>query len=91
MEYSRDDLLKDNGEPADIAGTTGFVSPREDGPDSCVVRLPHRTYTNSHGNPTIEHLQLTAHSPQPSGRLCDAAEALTAAAAKNIAKHITEK
>lgn len=91
IEYSRDDLLKNDGEPADIAGTTGFVRPQEGEPDNCVVRLPHRTYTNLYGYATIEFLLLTANSPQPSGQLCDAAEALTAAAAKNIAKHLAEK
>ncbi|MFJ2264460.1 hypothetical protein ACIOKD_40330 [Streptomyces sp. NPDC087844] len=90
IEYSRDNFLKDNGKPVNIDGTTGFVAAREDGPDNCVVRLPHRTYTNSYGYATIEFLQLTANSPQPSGQLCDAAKALTATA-KNIAKHIAEK
>lgn len=91
IEYSRDNFLKDNGKPAEIAGTTGFVSSREGEPDNCVLRLPHRTYTNLYGYATIEFLQLTANSPQPSGQLCDAAEALTTAAAKKISKHLAKK
>nr|PPQ56123.1 hypothetical protein C5F59_05050 [Streptomyces sp. QL37] len=91
VEYSRDNSLKDDGEPEDIAGTRGFVSPQEAGDDSCVVRFPHRTYTNPHGDSIVEHLQLTVHAPQSPSRLCATAQALTATAAKNIARHIAEK
>ncbi|GHE04897.1 hypothetical protein GCM10010339_38350 [Streptomyces alanosinicus] len=41
VQFTQDNDLSDNGSPARIAGTTAYVSPKEEGDDSCVVHTPH--------------------------------------------------
>lgn len=86
LVFSRDNSLTDDGDPAVLAGRTSYVSPRESGDDDCVVRTPHRSFTNSAGEETVEHLMVTVYGPQPTGRLCDTAKALATTATENIAK-----
>ncbi|MFF9906077.1 serine/threonine-protein kinase [Streptomyces olivaceus] len=85
--FDRDNDLEGDGRPTVLAGRTSYVSPRESG-DDCVVRTPHRTYTNSTGDTTVEHLTVTVYGPQPTGRLCEAAEAFATAAVRNAAKRL---
>ncbi|MFJ1649603.1 serine/threonine-protein kinase [Streptomyces sp. NPDC088258] len=91
VRYSRDNSLADDGRPTEIAGTKGYLSPQESSDDSCVVRTPHRTYTNSAGDRTIELLELTVYSPQSVGELCGSATSLAATAVRNIAKRLPGK
>lgn len=96
MQFTRDNDLKDDGGPAAVAGTTSYVSPKEDGDDSCVVRTPHRTYTNSVGDRTIELFRLAVSERQRSGtggttKLCGTARELSAAVVKNIARSLPGK
>lgn len=91
VEYSRDNSLEDDGRPTDIAGTRSYLSPQESSDDRCVVRTPHRTYTNSVGDRTIELFQLTVYAPQPVKQLCDSAEALATTVSRNIAKQLPVK
>lgn len=91
LKSTQDNDLSDNGEPTSIAGTTGYVSPKEEGDDSCVVYTPHRTYTNSVGDRTVELFRLTVREQQQSSRkVCDTAKALAATAVKSIAKQLPE-
>ncbi|MFE3599658.1 serine/threonine-protein kinase [Streptomyces sp. NPDC059142] len=91
VEYSRDSSMGDEGTPTDIAGTKGYLWPQESSDDSCDVRTPHRTYTNSTGDRTIELLHLTVYSPQPIDQLCNSAKALAATITRNIAERLPGK
>ncbi|MFE3826109.1 serine/threonine-protein kinase [Streptomyces sp. NPDC059092] len=91
VEYSRDNSLEDEGRPTNIAGTRGYLSPQESSDDSCVVRTPHRTYTNSAGHRTIELLHLTVYAPRPVDQLCDSAQALAATVTRNIVERLPGK
>ncbi|MFG2205672.1 protein kinase [Streptomyces sp. NPDC048638] len=90
LVFSRDNTLEDDGDPTVVAGRRSYVSPRESGDDDCVVRTPHRSYTNSLGDQTVEHLMVTVHGPQSTGRLCGAAKTLATAATKNITKDLRD-
>ncbi|MFE6625330.1 hypothetical protein [Streptomyces sp. NPDC057740] len=90
LTFTRDNRLEDNGRPTPIAGTTSYVAPEEDGDRSCVVHAPHRTYTNSVGDPTVELFRLTVRGEQPTAKACALAEDLSATALKNIAKRLPE-
>lgn len=89
--FSRDNDLTDDGSPTVLAGRTSYVSPQESGDDDCVVRTPHRTYTNGTGDKTVEHLMVTVYGPRPAGQLCETAEALATTAARNAAKRLRGK
>ncbi|MGH4031323.1 hypothetical protein ACQB60_20585 [Actinomycetota bacterium Odt1-20B] len=55
---------------------------------SCTVRTPHRTYTNSVGDHTVEQFQLTVYAPQPDKQLCDSARSFAATVVQNIARRL---
>ncbi|MFD9328254.1 serine/threonine-protein kinase [Streptomyces sp. NPDC060065] len=88
IQFSRDNELADDGERVDVSGTTGYAVADEAEDDSCTVRTPHRTYTNSVGDHTIELFQLTVYAPQPTRQLCDSATEFAATVKRNIAKRL---
>ncbi|WP_405587074.1 protein kinase domain-containing protein [Streptomyces sp. NBC_01092] len=90
LSFTRDNQLEDNGRPTSVAGTTSYVSPEEEGEGSCVVYAPHRTYTNSVGDRTTELFRLTVRGQRPVEQECATAEALSAAAVRNIAAQLPE-
>ncbi|WP_241777479.1 serine/threonine-protein kinase [Streptomyces sp. CT34] len=92
LQFTQDNDLSDNGQPAQIAGTASHVAPKEEGDDSCVVYTPHRTFTDSVGGRTIELFRLTLREQgQPNATVCAGAEALAGAAVQNIAKSMPGK
>ncbi|MFD5078907.1 serine/threonine-protein kinase [Streptomyces sp. NPDC058371] len=89
IQLSRDNSLDaDDGKPVDVAGTKSYFVADEAEADSCTVRTPHRTYTDSAGDRTTELFQLTVYAPQPSKQLCATATQFAAAAVRNIAKRL---
>ncbi|WP_405931676.1 serine/threonine-protein kinase [Streptomyces sp. NBC_00827] len=88
IQFSRDNELADDGERVDVSGTTGYAIADEAEDDSCTVRTPHRTYTNSVGDHTIELFQLTVYAPQPTRQLCDSATEFAATVKRNIARQL---
>ncbi|MFE6175999.1 serine/threonine-protein kinase [Streptomyces sp. NPDC056464] len=88
LTFTRDNHLEDNGRPKSLAGTTGYVSPEEEGDRSCVVDVPHRAYTNSVGDRTIEMFRLTVRGQRPAEEECATAEALSVTALRNIAERL---
>ncbi|MER5796405.1 serine/threonine-protein kinase [Streptomyces sp. NPDC001980] len=92
IQFSRDNALDgDDGAPVRVAGTRSYVVADEAEDDSCTVRTPHRTYTDSAGEHTVELFQLTVYGPLPQKTLCGDAAALAAAAVGNIAKQLPGK
>ena len=74
IQFSRDNSLDaDDGTAVNVAGTKSYSAADEAEDDNCTVRTPHRTYTNSVGDRTVELFQLTVYAPQPTGQLCDSA------------------
>jgi hypothetical protein len=91
IQFSRDNSLDaDDGTAVDVAGTRSYYVADEAEDDSCTVRTPHRTYTNSVGDRTVELLQLTVYAPQPARQLCDSAAEFAAVVVRNIAKRLPE-
>ncbi len=91
IQFSRDNSLDaDDGTPVDVAGTRSYYVADEAEDDSCTVRTPHRTYTDSVGDRTVELLQLTVYAPQPDRQLCDSAAEFAAVVVRNIAKRLPE-
>ncbi|WP_406218267.1 protein kinase domain-containing protein [Streptomyces canus] len=91
IQFSRDNSLDaDDGTAVDVAGTRSYYVADEAEDDSCTVRTPHRTYTDSVGDRTVELLQLTVYAPQPDRQLCDSATEFAAVVVRNIAKRLPE-
>ncbi|MEU0965979.1 protein kinase [Streptomyces sp. NPDC005917] len=89
IQFSRDNSLdSDDGHPVEVAGARGYFVADEAEDDSCTVRTPHRTYTNSAGDHTVELFQLTVYAPLPEKKLCEDAEDLAAVVVGNIAKRL---
>ncbi|MBK6019421.1 hypothetical protein [Streptomyces sp. MBT53] len=89
IQFSRDNSLDaDDGHPVDVAGTRSYYVADEAEDDSCTVRTPHRTYTDSVGEDTTELLQLTVYAPEPGRQLCDTAAELAGEVVRNIAKRL---
>jgi hypothetical protein len=87
IQFSRDHSLDaDDGTAVDVAGTRSYYVADEAEDDSCTVRTPHRTYTDSVGGRTTELVQLTVYAPQPDRQLCDSAAEFAAVVVRNIAK-----
>ncbi|EST19099.1 serine/threonine-protein kinase [Streptomyces roseochromogenus] len=92
LQFTQDNDLSDNGRPARVAGTTSYVSPKEEGDDSCVVYTPHRTFTDSVGERTIELFRLTLKEQgQQNAKVCDDAKSVAGAAVQNIEKRLPAK
>ncbi|MFJ8753944.1 serine/threonine-protein kinase [Streptomyces sp. NPDC102441] len=91
IQISRDNSLDtDDGTPVNVAGTESYFIADEAEDDSCTVRTPHRTYTDSVGDRTTELLQLTVYAPQPAKQLCATAAGIAADVVRNIAKRLPE-
>ncbi|MEU0604052.1 serine/threonine-protein kinase, partial [Streptomyces sp. NPDC006393] len=89
LQFTRDNDLSDDGKPARVAGTTSYVSPKEEGDDSCVVYTPHRTFTDSAGDRAVELFRLTLREQgRKNTEVCAGARALAGAAVRNIAKSL---
>jgi hypothetical protein len=92
IQFSRDNSLDaDDGTPVNVVGTKSYSIADEAEDDSCTVRTPHRTYTNSVGDRTTELFQLTVYAPQPDRQLCDAATEFAAVVVRNIANRLPER
>ncbi|WSQ10299.1 protein kinase [Streptomyces sp. NBC_01231] len=92
IQFSRDNSLdSDDGTPVNVAGTKSYSIADEAEDDSCTVRTPHRTYTDSVGDRTTELFQLTVYAPQPTEQLCDSAREFAAVVVQNIAKRPQER
>lgn len=89
LQFTQDNDLTDDGKPARVAGTTSYVSAEEEGTGSCVVCTPHRTFTDSAGDPAIELFRLTLREQgHKSAEVCAGARELAGAAVRNIAKSL---
>jgi hypothetical protein len=71
-----------------VAGIKSYVVADEAEDDSCTVRTPHRTYTDSVGEETTELFQLTVYAPRPGKQLCGVARGLAATVVGKIAKRL---
>ncbi|WP_405723220.1 serine/threonine protein kinase [Streptomyces sp. NBC_01537] len=92
IQFSRDDSLDaEDGKLVNVAGTKSYSIADEAEDDSCTVRTPHRTYTDSAGDRTTELFQLTVYAPLPAKQLCDSAAGFAAVVVRNIAKRLPEK
>ncbi|WP_405616042.1 protein kinase domain-containing protein [Streptomyces sp. NBC_00076] len=92
IQFSQDNSLdSDDGTPVNVAGTKSYSIADEAEDDSCTVRTPHRTYTDSVGDRTTELFQLTVYAPQPTEQLCSLAREFAAAVVQNIAKRPQER
>ncbi|MGX9888798.1 serine/threonine-protein kinase [Streptomyces sp. NPDC002276] len=89
IQFSRDNSLDaDDGHLVNVAGTRSYYVADEAEDDSCTVRTPHRTYTDSVGEDTTELFQLTVYAPGPGRQLCDTAAELAGEVVRNIAKRL---
>ncbi|GHJ41765.1 serine/threonine-protein kinase [Streptomyces sp. TS71-3] len=84
--FNRDDDLTDNGTRATLGGKPAYVDPGGEGDHTCVVSSVHRTYTDTAGEETIEHLYLKTTGQESDEKLCDTAKALTTAVVRKIQK-----
>lgn len=92
IQFSRSNSLDgDDGTLVNVAGTKSYYRPNEEEDDSCTVRTPHRTYTDSVGQRTVEILQLNVYAPEPSRQLCDSAAEFATVVVHNIAKKLAER
>jgi hypothetical protein len=92
IRFTRDSSLdSDDGTVVNVAGTKSYYQPNDEEDDSCTVRTPHRVYTDSVGERTVEILQLIVYAPESSKQLCDSAAEFAAVVVKNIAKEQAER
>ncbi|MEU0948296.1 protein kinase [Streptomyces canus] len=91
IQFSRDDSLDaDDGTAVNVAGTRSYYVADEAEDQSCTLRTPHRTYSDSVGDRTTELVQLTVYAPQSQQQLCDSARDFAAVVVRNIAKRLPE-
>ncbi|MEV7087971.1 protein kinase [Streptomyces sp. NPDC093085] len=90
IQFSRDNDLTDDGKHVSVAGKDGYLSPREYGDDTCLIRVAHRTYVNYLGDTTVEHSILTVHGPGSPDALCAAATTLAATVTRKIGEQLPE-
>ncbi|RKN40401.1 serine/threonine protein kinase [Streptomyces hoynatensis] len=62
-----------------LHGHEAYVSPKDEGEDTCVVRVPYRSYP-WHGSTKAEVVQLVVEGERPVDELCEMAGDLAAAA-----------
>ncbi|SMQ14593.1 Serine/threonine protein kinase [Streptomyces sp. Ag82_O1-12] len=92
IQFSRDNSLDaDDGTLVDVAGTKSYFTANDVEDDSCTVRTPHRSYTDSAGERTTELFELTVYAPNPTKQLCDTATEFATVAVRNIAKQLPEQ
>ena len=76
-------LTAADGRPTKLGGYRAFVVPRDEGDDTCVVRLAYRRFTER-GNEGDEMVHLVVAGAEPVDRLCRTATDLTAAATRSL-------
>ncbi|MEV0468689.1 serine/threonine-protein kinase [Streptomyces prunicolor] len=92
IRFTRDNSLdSDDGTPVNVAGTKSYYRPNDEEDDSCTVRTPHRVYTDSVGERTVEILQLIVYAPESSKQLCDSAAEFATEVVHNVAKKLAER
>jgi hypothetical protein len=79
-------LDSQDGQPVKLHGVRGFISPENDGPDTCVAQLVHRTYTDSNGDAAEELVQIVVSGTRPMRTLCADAKSLGSTAAERLPK-----
>ncbi|GAA4529334.1 hypothetical protein GCM10023192_15580 [Amycolatopsis samaneae] len=72
-------LTADDGQPVRLAGRAGFVKPQFDGPDDCTVRVQHRPYQDTNGDPMVELVVVKVFGSWPEAQRCAMASTLAAA------------
>lgn len=70
-----------DGQPVKLNGVPAFVSPENDGPNTCVTQLVHRKYTDSNGDSQEELVEMVVSGNRPMKTLCADSKALGTAAA----------
>ena len=73
----------DAGRPTRLRGHEAYVSPGEEGPDSCVVLVPYRSYPWQ-GSAKAEVLWLLVRGDRPVDELCEGAGDLAGVAAGEL-------
>ncbi|WP_405842200.1 protein kinase domain-containing protein [Streptomyces sp. NBC_01518] len=92
IQFSRDNALDgDDGTLVNVAGTKSYYTANDVEDDSCTVRTPHRTYTDSAGERTTEIIQLTVYAPEPTRQLCDSAAEFASVVVHNIARKLADR
>ena len=92
IQFSRDNSLDgDDGTLVNVAGTKSYYTANDVEDDSCTVRTPHRTYTDSVGERTTEIVQLTVYAPEPTRQLCDSAAEFASVVVHNIARRLADR
>ncbi|MFF1822990.1 serine/threonine-protein kinase [Kribbella sp. NPDC058245] len=85
LVFDRDQPLSaTDGVPAKFGGRQAFVQAGDDGPDTCVARIVHRSYADPHGKPAVELIQLIVRGDGSSAELCRLARELGTAAASKL-------
>ncbi|MEV0312528.1 serine/threonine-protein kinase [Nonomuraea fuscirosea] len=86
------DLRFDRGPRPDAAGGTAtrlngrpaFVKPEDEGDETCLVLIVHRTYADPHGRTAAETVRLLVHGSRPVPRLCAMATDLARAVSTRL-------
>lgn len=86
------DLRFDRGPEPDAAGGTAtrlngrpaFVKPEDEGDETCLVLIVHRTYADPHGRTAAETVRLLVHGSRPVPRLCAMATDLARAVSTRL-------
>ncbi|MEV5888983.1 serine/threonine-protein kinase [Nonomuraea fuscirosea] len=86
------DLRFDRGPEPDASGGTAtllnglpaFVKPEDEGDETCLVLIVHRTYADPHGRTAAETVRLLVHGSRPMPRLCAMATDLARAVATRL-------
>ncbi|MBB5936576.1 protein kinase domain-containing protein [Streptomyces zagrosensis] len=77
-------LTASDGRRTQLGGRPAFVSPKEEGPDTCLVRVEHRAYSDHDGQRAMEMLHLVVSGSQPTDELCTMATELATSAAAEL-------
>jgi eukaryotic-like serine/threonine-protein kinase len=84
VSFSQDDDLTDDGRPMLLGGRQSYVTPKEYHDHNCVVRVRHRGYTDTAGEPTVELVVVAVDGPQPVDEVCHTAKTLATAVAEKL-------
>jgi hypothetical protein len=88
VSFSQDNDPSDDGRPLRLGGRQAYVTPREYDDHNCVVRVEHRNYTDTAGDPTYELVVVAVHAPGPIGEVCGTAKTLAGAAARKLSRWV---
>ncbi|WP_405059361.1 serine/threonine protein kinase [Kribbella sp. NBC_01505] len=85
LVFDRDQpLTAADGVPARFGDRKAFVAAEDDGPDTCVARIVHRSYADPHGKEAVELIKLVVRGNSSSTELCRLATQLGQAAATKL-------